>query len=244
MLKFQSVFSPLMVIMFSLNHAALFCIQLLMTCQVFAEIIPLEQRNISVSRGESVNLTCNTSQHNNTNATQINWTKDSYFFAFSISQNVTTSNFTSRIDLSSPSNLNISNVQLSDTGLYRCDLTTLKGLRAIKWNLTVSEEPEGNIASWVFLYLLTVVIGFLLCVFTSAICIYNSRISWTKTPNQDQEILSYAEFHVQLGRESLHVAPPQHHSCAEYRWNHKQRESLFQVAQFTSNMHEVQYKAE
>ncbi|XP_054482846.1 uncharacterized protein LOC129115276 [Anoplopoma fimbria] len=204
--------------MFNRDQAALLSIQLLTMCQIFAEIDPVEHRNKLVSRGDSVTFTCNISK---TNATQIRWTKEGFVFVFTISMNLTFSNFTSerlRIDKNLPSTMNIFKVQHDDAGPYRCYLNDLKGERAIQWNLTVSGEPKEFSPLWFFLYVLPAVIGFLLCCITPAVCLYRS---WTENPNQDQEseTLSYAQFRVQLGKE---VAPPQPHSCAEYRTNHKQ----------------------
>ncbi|KAL7385324.1 hypothetical protein ABVT39_019364, partial [Epinephelus coioides] len=105
------------------------------------DILPFDQRNISVPRGDSVTLTCNISM---ANVTQINWTKGRSGFAHSVSRNQTITNFTSHyiIDLNLPSKLNISNIQHDDAGLYRCDITDAKGQRTTVWNLTVSEKPE------------------------------------------------------------------------------------------------------
>ncbi|XP_037644741.1 uncharacterized protein LOC119499664 isoform X3 [Sebastes umbrosus] len=236
MLKFESVFLCLMVIMFSRNQAALLSIHLLIMCQVSAEVLAVEHK--LVSRGDSVIFTCNIYR---TNVTQIIWTTGRSVFINSYQLNQTFSNFTSprvRIDVNIPSKLNISNIQYDDAGLYRCTVTAVKLIKTLEWNLTVY-EPEEISPLWSYLYILTAVavIGFLLCVFTPAVCLYR-----TKTPNQDWEssTLSYAQFHVQLGKESLQVALPQPHSCAEYRMNHKQRESVLTWP----DKHEVQYKAE
>ncbi|XP_044074072.1 uncharacterized protein LOC122886145 isoform X5 [Siniperca chuatsi] len=84
MVKFQSDFFCLHVIMFSLNQAALLFIQLLLTYQVFAVLgtHPFDHRDVLVSRGDSVMFTCNIS---NANTTQINWTKEispSWYFLY------------------------------------------------------------------------------------------------------------------------------------------------------------------
>lgn len=97
-----------------------------------------------VSRGDSVMLTCNTSV---TNASQINWTKGRFRFAYSAVQNKTSSNFSShkvRIDFGLSSELNIFNVQNDDAGLYKCDVIDRKGTKCTEWNLTVAEKPEGR----------------------------------------------------------------------------------------------------
>ncbi|XP_078118185.1 uncharacterized protein LOC144525337 [Sander vitreus] len=230
-----------MVIMFHQDQAALLSIQLYVMGQVFAEILSdtFEHRNMLVSIGDPVILTCNKSK---TNATQITWTKGSSFFSHQVFHNKTVSNFTShKIDVNLPSKLNISNVQHDDAGLYRCIIIDQKGTWTIKWNLTVSGEPE-EISPWSFLHILTTVTGFVLCVFTLAVCLY--RKSWTETPNQDQDsrALSEAQFCVQFGREVAPPAPSQ--SCAEYTMQPRQRESVLLEAQFNPDKHEVQYKAE
>ncbi|XP_034056251.1 uncharacterized protein LOC117535800 [Gymnodraco acuticeps] len=163
------------------NRAALLSIQLYFMGQVFAEIAREDHRSIEVSRGDSVILTCNIST---TNATQINWSKDSFLFAYSFADNQTFSNFTSHtlIDITLPSKLNIYNVQRDDAGLYKCNVTYPRGPETIVWNLTVSWEPEGVDPSWSYLYTLSAVIGLLLCVFTSAVCLYRKHRA--RTPNQ------------------------------------------------------------
>lgn len=103
----------------------------------------VEQRNISVYRGESVTFTCNVSK---TKVSQMRWTKGGSSFVF-VSLNQTFSNFTSHrltIDTNFPSKMNISNVQPDDAGIYRCTLYEEKRTRSVEWNLTVSEEHEGK----------------------------------------------------------------------------------------------------
>ncbi|KAI4805649.1 hypothetical protein KUCAC02_010252 [Chaenocephalus aceratus] len=219
-------------IMFRLNLTALLCILLLSQVIYAGEIVREDHRSIEVSRGDSVILTCNIST---TNAMQINWSKDSFLFAYSFADNQTFSNFTSHtlIDITLPSKLNISNVQRDDAGLYRCNVTYLRGAGTIVWNVTVSWEPEGVDPSWFYLYTLSAV-GLLLCVFTSAVCLF--RKSWTNTSNQESHSLSHVQFCVQLGGESLQVSPPPLHSCAVYRANHQQRESVQKL--------QIQFKAE
>ncbi|XP_037644769.1 uncharacterized protein LOC119499686 [Sebastes umbrosus] len=171
-----------MVIMFSRNQAALLSIQLLIMCQLSAEIIAVEHK--LVSRGDSVIFTCNISR---INVTQFSWTKGRLFFINSYQRNQNFSNFTShrvRIDVNLPSKLSISNIQYDDAGLYRCTVTAIKLIKTLEWNLTVSWEPEEISPSWSYLCILTAVavIGFLLCVFTPAVCLY--RKLRTRTPNQ------------------------------------------------------------
>ncbi|XP_034741397.1 uncharacterized protein LOC117952900 isoform X2 [Etheostoma cragini] len=230
-----------MAIMFSLNQAALLSFQVVIICQVFAEILSdtAEYRNMLLSRGDSVILTCNIHTRN---ATQIHWTKGSSVFSYLVLTNKTVSNFTShKIDVNLPTKLNISNVQHDDTGLYKCVITCKRGSWTVKWNLTVSRESEEISQLWSFPHILTAVTG-LLCVFTSAICLYGK--CRTKTPNQDQEsrALSYAQFRVQFGKEVAPPAPFQ--SCAEYTTQSRQRESVRLEAQFNPDKHDLQYKAE
>ncbi len=80
------------------------------------------------------------------NVLQFHWTTDSYLFIYSVEVNQTFSNFSSdrlRIEQSLPSELNIFNAQLEDTGLYTCSASGA-GTVIIKWNLTVSETLEGR----------------------------------------------------------------------------------------------------
>ncbi|KAI9530312.1 hypothetical protein NQZ68_004329 [Dissostichus eleginoides] len=280
------------------NRAALLSIQLYAMGQVFAGIALNENRSKEVSRGDSVILTCNIST---TNVTQLNWSKDSFLFAYSFVDNQTFSNFTSHtlIDITLPSKLNLYNAQHDDAGLYRCNVTYLNGAGYIVWNVTVYGEPEELDPLWFYLYTLSAVIGLLLCVFTSAVCLYRKhrartpnqisvegqmaiqseeehddaglyrcnfadlngagyivwnvtvygepeaiclfRESWTNTSNQESNILSHVQFCLQLGGEviyfqSLQVSPPPLHSCAVYRANHEQRESVQKL--------QIQFKAE
>ncbi|XP_031697011.1 uncharacterized protein LOC116379213 [Anarrhichthys ocellatus] len=192
MLNFQSVFVSLMVIMFNLNQAALLSIQLLVMCQVFAEIDPVEHRDELVSRGDSVIFTCNISE---TNVTQIKWTRGRSVFVFSILLNNTFSNFTSHkitIDKSLPSKMNIANVQHDDAGTYRCFLNGIERTRAIEWNLNVTVEHEEISPLWYSLYI-TAAIGFLLCVITTAVCLYRKLRTRTQNPVQDQFYLHSVE---------------------------------------------------
>ncbi|XP_071332242.1 uncharacterized protein [Trachinotus anak] len=206
-----------MAVIFRRDQAALFSIQLLLVYHVFAEHYPVEHRNILVSRGDPVMFTCNISMKN---ITQINWIKDKFLFAHSISLNKTFSNFTSdrlKIDPGFPSNLNIFNAQHDDAGLYRCEVTGGNGKRTATWNLTVPKKPEKIIGfhSWYFLYILTAVTGLLLCGITAAVCL--CRIRRTRTPNQDPV---QNQFHIQPGGE---VVLPQPQADTDSRRNHKRR---------------------
>ncbi|XP_035460414.1 uncharacterized protein LOC118282941 isoform X2 [Scophthalmus maximus] len=175
-----------MVIMLHLNQALL-SIQLVVMCH------GLEANHWSelVFRGKSVTLTCNRSM---INATQVNWTKGRFLFAYKTANNGTVSNFTSnrqRIDVDFHSKLNIFNAQHEDAGLYRCDVSERRGTWVDVWNLTVSEEREEinqPFRSLYFLYITAAVIGLLVFAITSAVCLY--RRLGTRTPNgepiQDQ----------------------------------------------------------
>ncbi|XP_050926836.1 uncharacterized protein LOC108884418 isoform X3 [Lates calcarifer] len=171
-----------------------------------------------VFRGDYITFTCNISMNN---TLQINWTKDRFLFSHALLNNLTFSNFTShrvRIDLDFHSKLSISNVQHDDAGMYVCNVTDRKGTNTIQWNLTVSEKPEEIISSQNFLYILTPVIGFLLCGITSAVCLCRKHMS--RSPREklyDRSTLSIAQFHVQLGGESLQVIPPEPRSCIVHR---------------------------
>uniref|UniRef100_A0A3Q3MGA3 Ig-like domain-containing protein n=1 Tax=Mastacembelus armatus TaxID=205130 RepID=A0A3Q3MGA3_9TELE len=115
------------------------------------EDLQVDHRNILVSRGDSISLTCNISMKN---ATQINWTKDKKnIFTSSIKYNQTFSNFTShrlRIETDSPTQLNISNAQHDDSGLYTCNVIARYGPQDIVWNLTVSQSLDGSICHLIF----------------------------------------------------------------------------------------------
>lgn len=100
---------------------------------------PVEHINVLVSRGDSVNFTCNISE---TDVIQIEWTRGRFISSFAIRNNLTFSNFTShrlRIDNNLPSKMNISDVQHDDAGTYRCCLIDVKGKRTVEWNLEVRE---------------------------------------------------------------------------------------------------------
>ncbi|XP_056287897.1 uncharacterized protein LOC130204912 [Pseudoliparis swirei] len=178
MLKFHSVFLCLMVIMFNRDQAALLSLLLINMCHGSEEI---EHRDKLVSRGDSVILTCNRSE---TQLTQITWTKGRFVHSFLFSGNQTLSNFTSdrlRIDNNSPSTMNIYNVQHDDAGTYRCCITAEKVSWTIEWNLNVSGEAEETSPLSNLPYILTAVIGFLLCV-VAAVGLY--RKLRARSPNQ------------------------------------------------------------
>ncbi|XP_026151220.1 uncharacterized protein LOC113123404 isoform X2 [Mastacembelus armatus] len=190
-----------MVIMFSVDKAALLSIQLFVVCHAHAALgdLQVDHRNILVSRGDSISLTCNISMKN---ATQINWTKDKKnIFTYSKKHNQTFSNFTShrlRIETDSPTQLNISNAQHDDSGLYTCNVNARNGPQDIVWNLTVSQSLDEMILSWPFLYILAPVTGFLLCSLMVAVCI--CRKHGTMTPNQNPV---QGQFDLQSGGEGV-----------------------------------------
>ncbi|XP_051260723.1 uncharacterized protein LOC127366059 isoform X1 [Dicentrarchus labrax] len=171
--------------MFSLK-AVLLSIQLSVMCQVFAGVVENRCLDKLVFRGDSIMFTCNTSM---ANITQIRWTKGISVFIYSVINNKTFSNSTShrlRIDSNSSTKLHVINAQCDDEGLYICDVISTDGLSSVVWNLTVSEvseKPEEVSSSWYFLYILTSVIGSLLCGFTSAFCL--CRKLRARTPNQN-----------------------------------------------------------
>ncbi|XP_040912318.1 uncharacterized protein LOC121193950 [Toxotes jaculatrix] len=174
-----------MVIMVHLDQATLLFIQLFLVHHVFAGTSLPVHRNVLVSRGEDVTIICNISENN---TTQISWTKGRFLFAYSGLQNLNFSNFTSdrlRIDPSFPLKLIISNTQLNDAGIYRCNVNGRGGPKTAEWNLTVSEEPEEIIATGYFPYILPPVTGLLLCGIASAVCL--CRKCKTRTPNQDPD---------------------------------------------------------
>ncbi|MED6286629.1 hypothetical protein CHARACLAT_008032 [Characodon lateralis] len=133
-----------MVTMLSLKQAALFFIQLLNTSSVFAVTSIAYHWNVSVSKGDLIQLTCTIS---NNDTTMIQWTKDRYYFSHSYSSNRSSSNFSSnslRIDPKIPSTFNISNAQHDDAGLYTCIISESKGFNCITWNVTVFENEKGT----------------------------------------------------------------------------------------------------
>ncbi|KAK2839897.1 hypothetical protein Q5P01_013637 [Channa striata] len=206
-----------MVTMFRREQVALLSIQLLVMCHIHAEVALDDHRNKYVSTGETITLTCNITDNS---PTQIHWSKGNFVFAYSPSYNLTFSSFTSKrleINPDLPSTLQISNAQHKDAGLYICRVTGSRGINTITWNLTVSENRrEGSIQPPYFLYILIPVIGFLLCIFIS------SRTLDEDPPNQNNSsTLSYV--HVHLEGE---VVPPEPHSCAVYRMDHKQSKAM------------------
>ncbi|XP_026231621.1 uncharacterized protein LOC113172807 [Anabas testudineus] len=209
--------------MFCLNQAALLSVQLLLIVHVHAGKGPDDHRNTLASRGDSVMLTCNISINNEI---QINWNKDRFYFTYLFSTNQNVSNLTSdrfRIDVNLTTTLNIFNVQHEDAGLYTCTVTDIDGVKTITWNLTVSESSKGIRPSWYVLYIITPVIGFILCGFMLAV--YICRKYWNTTPKNDSDdsrTLTSVQF-VHLKGE---VTPPQLQSCVVYSVRHKRRQSV------------------
>ncbi|XP_030284010.1 uncharacterized protein LOC115587965 [Sparus aurata] len=180
-----------MVNMLNLNQAALPSIQLVFIYQVFAGHCLVYHWDILVSRGESVTLTCNTSEEK---VTQISWTKDRFSFVHAIEHNMTFSNLTSNrltIDRNLPLKLNVSNATHEDAGLYTCTVNGGRGITTTEWNMTVSEAPEGVSSSWDPLYILTCVIGLLSA---TAVCLCRKlRTQNQNSSVQDQSDLESAE---------------------------------------------------
>ncbi|KAK2839900.1 hypothetical protein Q5P01_013640 [Channa striata] len=219
-----------MVTMFRREQAALLSIQLLVMCQVHAEEALDDHRNKHVSSGETITLTCNITDNS---PTQIHWSKGNCVFVYSPS-NHTLSNFTSKrlkINPDLPTTLHISDAQHEDAGLYTCKVTGRHGVKTIRWNLTVSENRrEGIDPLWCFLYVPGPVVGFLLCVF---------RALDEDPPNQyNSSTLSYV--HVHLEGE---VVPPEPHSCAVYRMDHKLSKTMRDSLPFMASA-ELKYKVQ
>ncbi|MEQ2213088.1 hypothetical protein XENOCAPTIV_009608 [Xenoophorus captivus] len=160
-----------MVTMLSLKQAALFIIQLLNTSSVFAATLIAYRWDVSVSRGDLIQLTCNIS---NNDTTMIQWTTDRYCFLHSYSSNKSSSNFSSnslRIDPKVPSTFNISNAQHDDAGLYTCIITESKGFNSITWNVTVFEnQKEISLLLYITLTL-PPACGLILCCTAVAVCL-------------------------------------------------------------------------
>ncbi|KAM4559111.1 uncharacterized protein PAE49_013626 [Odontesthes bonariensis] len=172
-----------MVTMFSLSRAAVLVIQLSEMWLVFAGTEVTDHENLTVSRGDSVMLTCNISQNN---ATQITWSSGRFKFVYHNQINQTVSNFSServRIDANMPTTLNIFSAQQDNTGLYKCEITDRKGVRHITWNLTVSENHKDIVLSKYAVILPSSAAGLLLCCITLAVCL--CRKCWTRTQIQD-----------------------------------------------------------
>ncbi|XP_026231619.1 uncharacterized protein LOC113172806 [Anabas testudineus] len=214
--------------MFCLNQAALLSVQLLLIVHVHAGIVPVDHRNTLVSRGDSVMLTCNISINNRI---QLNWNKDRFYFFYSFTYNLNSSNFTSdrfRIDVNLTTTLNIFNVQHEDAGLYTCTVTDIDGVKTMRWNLTVSESSKdpGIGQLWYVLYMIPPVIGFILCGFMLAVYICRKYLSTTpKKDSNDSRTLTSVQF-VHLKGEVRKVAPPQLQSCVVYSVKHKRSQSV------------------
>ncbi|XP_008301593.1 hemicentin-2-like isoform X2 [Stegastes partitus] len=142
-----------------------------------------DHRSMLVSRGDPIMFCCNISS---INATQITWIKGRSYFTHAVSLNQTFSNFSSprvTIDHNLPTKLSISSAQPEDAGLYTCRVSAVLGFNSMKWNLTVSENPEATHRPWYFVYILTPAIGLLLCGVMSVVCL--CRKFRTRTPNGD-----------------------------------------------------------
>ncbi|XP_047226653.1 uncharacterized protein LOC124871427 [Girardinichthys multiradiatus] len=189
---FQCVSRCLMVTMLSLKQAALFFIQLLNTSSVFAGTFIAYHWDVSVSRGDLIQLTCNIS---NNNTKMIQWTKDRYYFSHSYSSNRTFSNFSSnslRIDLKVPSTFNISNAQHDDAGLYTCIITDSNGFNNMTWNVTVKVfENQKEISLLLYItFTLLPAFGLILCCTALAVCLWRKcgSIKENQKPVQNQSL--------------------------------------------------------
>ncbi|XP_020568874.1 uncharacterized protein LOC105356839 [Oryzias latipes] len=163
-----------MVIMFWRNTAVLLLIQMFQAQRVFAAAPLPEHRSMKVSRGVSVNLTCNVSLEN---PAEIKWTKDNLSFHHSFTLNATVSNFSSskiRIETDLPTKLMILNVQDEDEGLYSCSLTDSKGFKEITWNLTneVKEGEEDTTLKYKILFSALPAVALFLCCIVSTVCLW------------------------------------------------------------------------
>lgn len=109
-------------------------------------VIPSDQRNLTVVRGETVTLNCNITMEN---IKQTEWYKDKIIFNYQHSTKRNVSRLPSdrlqmNIDTNNQSTLKLLNAQPDDAGHYRCSVVGLTGNRRIVWNLLVSEGPEGE----------------------------------------------------------------------------------------------------
>ncbi|CAG5865690.1 unnamed protein product, partial [Menidia menidia] len=170
MMKFQSNSGCPMVIMFSLNRAAVFFMQLFHMRMVFAATSIDYSRNMLAFRGSTVVLTCNISK---SNQTKISWTNGRFKFARNNLDTPPSSNFSTkrvRIDPEMPTNLTIFHAHDDDEGIYKCEITDSGGVNSITWNVTVSENHEGSFLSKNIELILPPAAGLFLCCLTSAVC--------------------------------------------------------------------------
>ncbi|KAM9710879.1 uncharacterized protein ACNS7B_024656 isoform 1-T1 [Menidia menidia] len=202
MMKFQSNSGCLMVIMFSLNRAAVFFMQLFHMRMVFAGTSIHESRNMLAIRGGPVVLTCNISKSNQTN---ISWTNGRFKFARGNLDTPPSSNFSTkrvRIDPEMPTDLTIFNAHDDDEGIYKCEITDREGINSITWNVTVSENHEGIVLSKYIGFFLPVAVGLLLCCITSAVFFYMKLCKTTKNQDfQEGRTQSCAVYRVRQGVE-------------------------------------------
>ncbi|XP_029567811.1 uncharacterized protein LOC115161170 isoform X1 [Salmo trutta] len=114
-------------------------IMLFLVCTESAADTTKYQKNKSASLGEIVTLVCNNSEMD---ASYI-WKKDTVLiFSHSDTLNKTERRFTSdRMSVDPPTKLTIFNVELHDTGSYRCQITDdQSGVRTMEWNLTITKN--------------------------------------------------------------------------------------------------------
>ncbi|RVE57869.1 hypothetical protein OJAV_G00203730 [Oryzias javanicus] len=180
-----------MVIMFWRNTAVLILIQLIQAQTIFAAPSFTEHRNLKVSRGDSVTLTCNMSV---VNASEIKWIKGDLSFHHSIVLNATVSNFSSSkisIETDLPTKLKILNFQDEDEGFYNCTVTDRMGINTIIWNLTLFEKDIPTSSAYLILFTALPAVLFLCCI-VSAVCLYRKfrRRTHAQNPVQTQLPLS------------------------------------------------------
>ena len=96
--------------------------------------------SINTPLGMNVTLHCNSSD----NVLKTEWTKDGiqvFIHSPLLKKNGTKRNFTSErmsVDPATPMILQISDVQVSDEGIYTCEVTDKKNVKTEKWSLTTS----------------------------------------------------------------------------------------------------------
>ena len=99
-----------------------------------------EVLSINKRLGENVTLHCNGSE----SLIKIRWEKDGIQVLLHtprLETHHTKTNFTSErmsVDPANPAILQISDVQVSDEGIYTCEVTDKKNVKTEKWSLTTS----------------------------------------------------------------------------------------------------------
>ncbi|XP_048094179.1 Down syndrome cell adhesion molecule-like protein 1 homolog isoform X2 [Alosa alosa] len=133
--------------------------------------------SINTPLGENVTLHCNTS---GMYITKNKWSKDGiqvFLYSPVLEDNKYKTNFTSERMSVDPSTLvlHISDVQVSDVGIYTCEVTGSQAQRTETWNLTItSVSPDPS----QLIYISTAAIsGTILIIICSILCIYSSKFS-------------------------------------------------------------------